>query len=128
MWHTDLTADIYHLPPTTDPLLTYLPTYPGALPGHLLATYPQKLGTSDTQSKLQRQKNEGVNNRSPTRARQGYSRDDPFQDILIRDRYRVDRKIGQGGFGLVYSGAATYALTIQPPFMSSSPAQGPTFS
>ncbi|KAI3333804.1 casein kinase I isoform delta [Ustulina deusta] len=27
-----------------------------------------------------------------------------MKDILIDDRYRVDRKIGQGGFGLVYSG------------------------
>ncbi|GAB1311660.1 Casein kinase I isoform delta [Madurella fahalii] len=26
------------------------------------------------------------------------------QDILVADRYRVDRKIGEGGFGLVYSG------------------------
>ncbi|KAB5572200.1 casein kinase I isoform delta [Coniochaeta sp. 2T2.1] len=27
-----------------------------------------------------------------------------MKDILIADRYRVDRKIGAGGFGLVYSG------------------------
>ncbi|KAK0655290.1 casein kinase I isoform delta [Cercophora newfieldiana] len=27
-----------------------------------------------------------------------------MKDILINDRYRVDRKIGEGGFGLVYSG------------------------
>ncbi|KAK3338036.1 casein kinase 1, delta subunit [Neurospora tetraspora] len=27
-----------------------------------------------------------------------------MKDILIADRYRVDRKIGEGGFGLVYSG------------------------
>lgn len=27
-----------------------------------------------------------------------------MKDILIDDRYRVDRKIGEGGFGLVYSG------------------------
>ncbi|KAI1120365.1 casein kinase I isoform delta [Nemania abortiva] len=30
-----------------------------------------------------------------------------MKDILIRDRYRVDRKIGQGGFGMVYSGTDT---------------------
>ncbi|KAI0399451.1 casein kinase 1, delta subunit [Xylaria palmicola] len=28
-----------------------------------------------------------------------------MKDILVNDRYRVDRKIGEGGFGLVYSGA-----------------------
>ncbi|KAH9883632.1 casein kinase I isoform delta [Xylariomycetidae sp. FL2044] len=27
-----------------------------------------------------------------------------MKDILVHQRYRVDRKIGQGGFGLVYSG------------------------
>ncbi|KAI3326804.1 casein kinase I isoform delta [Xylariaceae sp. AK1471] len=29
-------------------------------------------------------------------------------DILIEDRYRVDRKISEGGFGLLYSGTDTY--------------------
>ncbi|GAB1317123.1 hypothetical protein MFIFM68171_07333 [Madurella fahalii] len=27
-----------------------------------------------------------------------------MKDVLIADRYRIDRKIGAGGFGLVYSG------------------------
>ncbi|KAL2166064.1 hypothetical protein VTG60DRAFT_3338 [Thermothelomyces hinnuleus] len=29
-----------------------------------------------------------------------------MKDILIADRYRLDRKVGAGGFGLVYSGTA----------------------
>jgi serine/threonine protein kinase len=34
----------------------------------------------------------------------GKSLSHTLQDILIADRYRVERKIGAGGFGLVYSG------------------------
>ncbi len=37
-----------------------------------------------------------------------------LQDILIADRYRIDRKIGAGGFGLVYSSTALslFALAV----------------
>ncbi|EJP61248.1 casein kinase I [Beauveria bassiana ARSEF 2860] len=30
-----------------------------------------------------------------------------FQDIFIDERYRIDYKIGEGGFGLVYAGTDT---------------------
>jgi casein kinase 1 delta/casein kinase I family protein HRR25 len=37
-----------------------------------------------------------------------------LQDILIADRYRIDRKIGEGGFGLVYSGRALSLTALFP--------------
>ncbi|OAR00667.1 hypothetical protein LLEC1_07338 [Akanthomyces lecanii] len=33
-----------------------------------------------------------------------------MKDILIGERYRVDKKIGEGGFGLVYSGMRAWAF------------------
>ncbi|KAL7929607.1 casein kinase I isoform delta [Trichoderma chlorosporum] len=35
-----------------------------------------------------------------------------MKDILVKDRYRVNEKIGQGGFGLVYSGEGFPGLGI----------------
>lgn len=32
---------------------------------------------------------------------------DHLQDIIINERYRLDRKIAEGGFGLVYAGVSS---------------------
>jgi hypothetical protein len=34
-----------------------------------------------------------------------------FQDIIINDRYRVEYKIAEGGFGLIYAGELKVART-----------------
>lgn len=45
-----------------------------------------------------------------------------MQDILINNRYRVGRKIGEGGFGLVYSG--NYGTPNGPPYLRLTRAAG----
>lgn len=49
--------------------------------------------------------------------------DHGIQDILINDRFRLGRKIGSGGFGVVFTGTPSFPLPF--PLDLYSPAQPP---